>query len=117
MVKKKMLGLLRPYIENFNLNRYPHEFPPEANPLFTDADKQNEKYGSQAFHIEDHDHIKNYMTKGKGYTTLYDIGVYIILIVFLGMVCREVLIMFPNEKNKTYMFLCIIIIICSSVLY
>ena len=112
-----MLGLLRPYIENFNLNRYPHEFPPEANPLFTAADKQNIKYGGQATHIEDHGHIKNYMTKGKGYTTIYDVGVYIILIVFLGMVCREVLIMFPDEKNKSYMFICLIIIICGAVLY
>ena len=117
MVKKKMLGLLRPYIENFNLNRYPHEFPPEANPLFTEDDLNTSDYSYQNSHMDTHGHIKNYMTKGKGYTTLYDVGVYIILIVFLGLVCREVLIMFPDEKNKTYMFLCIIIIICSAVLY
>ena len=33
-----MLGLLRPYIESFDLNRYPHEFPKKSNPLFTDKD-------------------------------------------------------------------------------
>ena len=112
-----MLGLLRPYIESFDLRRYPHEFPPEANPHFQHYDIHESKYRGQYQHIQKHGHLKNYLTKGKGYTTLYDIGVYIILVVFLGAVVREVFIMFPDEKNKSYMMMCLIIIICAAVLY
>ena len=112
-----MLGLLRPYIEGFDLRRYPHEFPPEANPFYRTYDIQESKYRGQYAHANRHGHIKNYLTGGKGYTTLYDIGVYIILVVFLGAVVRETFVMFPDEKNKSYMCMCLIIIICAAVLF
>ena len=113
-----MLGWLRPYVESFDLNRYPHEFPKSTNPLFTDEDLNPEnQYSGQSKFIQNHGHIKNYLTQGKGYTTFYDISVYIILVVFLGVVVRELCIMFVDENNKSYMAICLLIIVCSAVMY
>ena len=44
----------------------------------------------------------------RGYTTIYDIGVYIIVFVFMSVLVREIFLMYDDERNKAYMIVCII---------
>ena len=114
-----MLGLLRGYIENFDLRRFPHEYPSSHRTFYT-ADEMNQSkhpYGAQNAHIWNHGHIKKYMDFHRGYTTIYDIGVYIIVFVFMSVLVREIFLMYDDERNKAYMIVCILVIGICAVLY
>lgn len=114
-----MLGLLRGYIENFDLRRFPHEYPSSHRTFYT-ADEMNQSkhpYGGQNAHIWNHGHIKKYMDFHRGYTTIYDIGVYIIVFVFMSVLVREIFLMYDDERNKAYMIVCILVIGICAVLY
>ena len=118
-----MLGLLRGYIENFDLQRFPHEYPPEHRTYYssqevdTDADTMTDEYAHKNKHAWDHGHIKKYMDFHRGYNTIYDIGVYIIVAVFMTVLIREVFLVFNYERNKAYMVICLIVLGICAVLY
>ena len=114
-----MIGLLRGYIENFDLQRFPHEYPAHHRTYYThdEVNPATHKYGSQNKHAWDHGHIKKYMDFHRGYTTIYDIGVYIIVAVFMGVLIREVFLVFNDERNKAYMVVCLIVLGICAVLY
>ena len=54
--------------------------------------------------------IKKYMDFDRGYTTIYDIGVHIIVFVFMSVLVREIFLMYDDERNKAYMIVCILVI-------
>ena len=117
-----MLGLLRGYIEKFDLQRFPHEYPENHRTQYTEKDTEkdtdsNYNYGDQNLHANKHGHLKKYMDFHRGYTTIYDIGVYIIVAVFMGVLIREVFLVFKDERSKSYMMLCLIVLGICAVLY
>ena len=91
-----MLGLIRKTIERFDLNKYPHTYPADM-------------YGTDP----ETGHLNRYLDINKGYFTLYDLAVYIIvgtfMLAFIYLVCKEI-----KEQEKAYMFVCVTIIgICA----
>ena len=91
-----MLGLIRKTIERFDLNKYPHTYP--AGMTGTDPETG---------------HLNRYLDINKGYFTLYDLAVYIIVVTFMlafiYLVCKEI-----EQQEKAYMFVCVTIIgICA----
>jgi len=92
-----MLGLIRKTIERFDLNKYPHTYPAGM---------------TQTIDPET-GHLNRYLDINKGYFTLYDLAVYIIvgtfMLAFIYLVCKEI-----QQKEKAYMFICVTIIgICA----
>lgn len=113
-----MLGLLRGYIENFDLQRFPHEYPENHRIHYTEKEMNPKlNYGEQNLHANKHGHLKKYTDFHRGYTTIYDIGVYIIVAVFMGILIREVFLVFKDERSKSYMMLCLIVLGICAVLY
>tara|TARA_B100000963_G_C22472778_1_gene600948 strand:- start:486 stop:842 length:357 start_codon:yes stop_codon:yes gene_type:complete len=118
-----MIGLLRGYIENFDLQRFPHEYPAHHRTYWSNREVETRPeyrthdYADQNRHAWDHGHIKKYMDFHRGYTTIYDIGVYIIVAVFMGVLIREVFLVFNDERNKAYMVVCLIVLGICAVLY
>lgn len=114
-----MLGCLRRIVENFDLNRFPHEYPKSNLPNFTDEEttEGKNKFSKQNAFIKDHGHMKKYMDFHRNYWSIYDVGVYIIVGVFMLVFLREAFIYFGDEKNKSYMFVCLVLIGICAVLY
>ena len=89
-----MLGLLRAFIEKFDSVKYPHEYPDDM--------RQNIP-GTTPYpydqHMQKHDHLARYFDISKGYTSFYDVCVFIIVGVFMLMVLREI-----NYDRKCYCY-------------
>lgn len=113
-----MLGLLRNVIENFDLRRFPHQYPKEHRTRYTYDDLKNDRKNAGKYLLSaEHGHLKKYFDYHRGYTSLYDIGVYIIVFVFMCVLIREVFIFFGEERNKSYMMSCLIVLGICAVLY
>ena len=99
-----MLGLIRNYIEKFDIRKYPHEYP--DNMLNYDRDASDYYYG----------HLGRYFDIHKGYFSFYDLTVYIIVGTFLAVFIYTVFVQI-EEKEKGYMFIILSIIGACAVLY
>jgi hypothetical protein len=108
-----MFGLLRKVIEKYDSYKYPHEYPDEMSRTITYEQAASSK---QKRHMKKHGHINKYFDVNKGYFTLYDFAVYVIIGVFMIMVIREVNLQF-KEKHKAYMFICLIVVGICALLY
>ena len=108
-----MLGLIRKTIEKFDLNKYPHKYPKEMTTLISEDDIKGDKYKRE---LKESGHLKRYYDINKGYFTLYDLAVYIIvgtfMLAFLYLICKEI-----QQKEKAYMFICLTIIGICALLY
>lgn len=104
-----MLGLLRALIERFDSVKYPHEYPDDMTQSITG----NTPYDQ---HMQNHDHLARYFDISKGYTSFYDVCVFIIVGVFMLMVIREITLQF-EEKHKVYMYMCVLLIGICAILY
>ena len=98
-----MLGLIRRVKEHFDLNRYPHEYPKNMVGF-----KESPVYKPQ--------HLNKYFDVSKGYFTLYDLAVYIIVGVFM-LAFYYIVVGEIEEKEKGYMFICVSFIGISILLY
>ena len=113
-----MLGLLRNVIENFDLRRFPHKYPQEHGTRYTYDDLKNDPKNAGKYRLSaEHGHLKKYFDFHRGYTSFYDVGVYIIVFVFMCVLLREVFIYFGEERNKSYMVACLIVLGICAVLY
>lgn len=111
-----MLGLLQSIIEKFDANKYPHEYPDEMRTRFIRTDLDHPKRGAQDQYAANHDHIRRYLDINKGYFTLYDLAVYIIVFVFMFMFCREI-VLNTEDQSSAYMYICLVILGICAVLY
>ena len=108
-----MLGLLRKVIEKYDSYKYPHEYPDDMTSMVTNDQAASSPHKR---HVKKHGHLNRYFDVSKGYFTLYDFAVYVIVGVFMIMVIREVFLQF-KEKDKAYMFICLIVIGICALLY
>tara|TARA_B100000123_G_C25712926_1_gene420804 strand:+ start:836 stop:1135 length:300 start_codon:yes stop_codon:yes gene_type:complete len=99
-----MLGILRNYIERFDLRKFPHEYPDEM--LNYKRDPSDYYYG----------HLNKYFDVHKGYFSFYDLTVYIIVGTFLAAFVYTVFIQI-KEKEKGYMIIVLTIICICALLY
>lgn len=95
-----MLGLLRRNIERFDLNKYPHEYPKDMELKI----------------IDEHGHLNKYFDINKGYFTLYDLAVYIIVGTFMIVFLKEIIGKMDSNESA-YMFVCVVIIGICALLY
>ena len=83
---------------------------------FIRTDLDHPKRGAQDQYAANHDHIRRYLDINKGYFTLYDLAVYIIVFVFMFMFCREI-VLNTEDQSSAYMYICLVILGICAVLY